>query len=74
MINKSYMGRIVIRLIDQDFFVNKYHHVPKDREYEKSGLYPKNGKPFRLFALLGWLTLSVVIIAGISYALNIILI
>lgn len=33
------------------------------REYEKSGLYPENGKPFRVFALLGWLAAVVVLMA-----------
>ncbi|MDT8399384.1 MAG: hypothetical protein RQ899_12280 [Pseudomonadales bacterium] len=42
-------------------------------EYEKSGLYPEHGKPFRLWALLGWLTLVIVILAGISALLNFIL-
>jgi hypothetical protein len=33
------------------------------REYEKSGLYPENAKPFRIFALLGWLATVVVLMA-----------
>lgn len=35
------------------------------REYEKSGLYPKHGKPFRVLALLG-------VIAGVIAALALI--
>lgn len=45
----------------------------EEREYEKSGLYPENGKPFRVLALLGWLAVIVVCLAGAAAALNIIL-
>lgn len=35
----------------------------EEREYEKSGLYPNGEKPFRLFALLGFLAGVIVFIA-----------
>lgn len=44
------------------------------REYEKSGLYPENGKPFRLWALLGGLMLVVAVLAGAAALLDILLI
>lgn len=34
------------------------------REYERSGLYPKQGKPFRVLALLGVLLLVILFMAG----------
>lgn len=34
------------------------------REYERSGLYPKQGKPFRVIALLGVLLLVILFMAG----------
>lgn len=34
------------------------------REYERSGLYPKEGKPFRVLALLGALLLVILFMAG----------
>lgn len=40
------------------------------REYEKSGCYPENGKPFRVWALLGGLLLVIVLIAGAAALLN----
>ena len=43
---------------------------PPPREYEKSGLYPRNGKAFRLWGLLGFLTLVIAILAGVSAILN----
>lgn len=46
----------------------------KAREYEQSGLYPATGKPFRLWALLGWLTLLIIVLAGVSAMLNFLLI
>jgi len=46
----------------------------KKREYEKSGFYPKNSKPFRIWALLGTLTGVILILAAISALLNFILI
>jgi len=39
---------------------------PVRREYEQSGLYPKNGKPFRVIALLGVIFAVIVALAGIS--------
>ena len=47
------------------------HRPP--REYEKSGCYPSEGKPFRLWALIGWLTLVIISIAGVAALLNAIL-
>ena len=44
-----------------------------EREYEQSGLYPENGKPFRVFALLGWLAGVVVFMAVAATILDLIL-
>lgn len=49
------------------------NRVSPEREFEKSGLYPKDGKAFRLWALLGWLSLLIGAIAGASALLNFIL-
>lgn len=43
------------------------------REYDRTGLYPKEGKAFRLWAILGWNLLVVAILAVVSAALNFIL-
>jgi hypothetical protein len=43
------------------------------REYEKSGLYPENGKPFRLWGLLGFLLLVIAVLAGVAALLDILL-
>lgn len=43
------------------------------REYEKSGCYPENGKPFRVWALLGGLMIVIVVIAGAAALLNFLL-
>jgi hypothetical protein len=41
------------------------------RDYEKSGLYPSDGsKPFRVWALLGFLSLVIAAIAGAAVLLN----
>jgi len=40
------------------------------REYEQSGLYPENDKPFRVFALLGWLAGIVVFMAVAAAVLD----
>jgi hypothetical protein len=45
----------------------------RSREYEQSGCYPAKGKPFRIWALLGWLTLLMVVLAGVAALLNFIL-
>ena len=45
----------------------------KPRAYEQSGLYPPAGKSFRLWALLGWLTLLIAVLAGVAALLNILL-
>jgi hypothetical protein len=44
------------------------------REYEKSGLYPETGKPFRMFALLGWLGAVVILMAAAAAILDYMLI
>ena len=41
-----------------------------EREYEKSGLYPEDGKPFRILALLGWLAAIVVLLAVAAAVLD----
>lgn len=43
----------------------------EEREYEKSGLYPENEKPFRILALLGWLGVIVICLAGAAAILDI---
>ncbi|HHX82175.1 MAG TPA: hypothetical protein GX696_04235 [Pseudomonadaceae bacterium] len=43
--------------------------APK-REFERSGCYPENGKPFRMWALFGWLTGIIVVLAAIAALLN----
>jgi hypothetical protein len=53
------------------------HHqdkTPEQREYEQSGFYPKEGKPFRIWALLAWLAGTVVVLAAASAILNFLLI
>lgn len=42
----------------------------QEREYERSGLYPENGKAFRIWALLAWLAGVVAFLAGASAVLN----
>lgn len=44
------------------------------REYEKSGLYPENGKSFRILALLGWIGVVVVFLAIAAGTLDYLLI
>lgn len=44
------------------------------RQYEKSGLYPKEDKPFRLLALLLGLTAVVIFLATAAAVLNFVLI
>lgn len=47
---------------------------PAYREYDRSGLYPSGGgKAFRIWALLGWLAGVIVVLAGVSALLNILL-
>ncbi|MEY4642800.1 MAG: hypothetical protein RLZZ227_2794 [Pseudomonadota bacterium] len=43
----------------------------ESRQYEQSGCYPDQGKAFRVWALLGWLTFVIVALAGAAAALNI---
>jgi len=45
-----------------------------DREYESSGLYPEEGKPFRLVALLLGLSGVVILLAVAAAVLNFVLI
>jgi len=45
-----------------------------EREYESSGLYPKEGKPFRLVALLLGLSGVVIFLAVAAAILNFVLI
>lgn len=47
---------------------------PPKREYERSGMYPKEGKQFRILALLGWLAGVVVLIATTAALLDYLLI
>lgn len=47
----------------EERFEERREERPEDREYEKSGLYPNGEKPFRLFALLGFLAGVIVFIA-----------
>lgn len=53
---------------------NPGHGKPADnkpeREYEQSGLYPENDKPFRVLALLGWLAGVVVLLAVAAAVLD----
>ena len=44
-----------------------------ERQYDRSGFYPGEGKAFRIWALLGWLTAVVVLLAGVSALLNFVL-
>ena len=46
------------------------HGNASEREYERSGMYPERGKPYRLWGLLGFLLLVVVFMAGASAVLN----
>lgn len=43
------------------------------REYDKSGFYPENGKPFRIWALLGWNLGVIILIAAAAAVLNFVL-
>lgn len=51
---------------------DKQQQAP-EREYDKTGFYPENEKPFRIWALLAWLTGTVVVLALVSALLNLIL-
>lgn len=53
---------------------NEAEQRQQKREFEQSGLYPDNGKPFRMWALFGWLTLLIAGLAGVAALLNFILI
>jgi hypothetical protein len=50
---------------------NPNDNKPPVREYEQSGLYPKHGKPFRIWALLGGLMLVILALAGVAALINI---
>lgn len=43
------------------------------REYETTGCYPENAKPFRMWALFGWLTALIVVLAAVAALLNFVL-
>lgn len=45
-----------------------------DREYDRSGFYPENGKSFRIWALLAWLGGTIIFLALVSALLNFMLI
>lgn len=49
---------------------NRNDDKPPGREYEQSGLYPADGKPFRLWALLGGLMLVIFALAGVAVLIN----
>jgi hypothetical protein len=42
----------------------------KGREYDSTGFYPAEGKKFRIWALLGWNLLVIVLIAVAAAVLN----
>jgi len=46
---------------------------PPKRQYERSGCYPEHGRPFRIWALVGALTLVVILLAATAWVLNLIL-
>lgn len=41
-----------------------------EREYDKTGLYPPNGKAFRVWALLAWLVGVIAALALVSVLIN----
>lgn len=41
-----------------------------DREYDRTGFYPAEGKKFRIWALLGWNVLVIVLVAVAAAILN----
>lgn len=45
-----------------------------EREYEKSGMYPENGRPFRLWALVLSLLGVMAFIAGAAMVLDLVLV
>ena len=57
----------------QDFDKSVDSNAKPEREYEQSGLYPENGKPFRIFALLGWLAGIVVFMLVAAAVLDMLL-
>ena len=46
---------------------------PTSREYDTSGFYPAEGKPFRIWGLLFWNIVVIVIVAVASAVLNFVL-
>jgi len=42
----------------------------QDREYDTTGFYPAEGKKFRVWALLGWNLLVMVLVAVAAAVLN----
>tara|TARA_R110002072_G_scaffold301164_1_gene480182 strand:- start:43617 stop:43796 length:180 start_codon:yes stop_codon:yes gene_type:complete len=59
-------------MLSQEFAMSESQKP--EREYEKTGLYPENDKPFRVWALLGWLGVIVVALAAVAALLDTILI
>jgi len=57
-------------LVMSDTNESKQPHRAEEREYEKSGLYPEDGKPFRILALLGWLGAVVICLVGAAAILD----
>jgi hypothetical protein len=46
------------------------NNTSANREYEKTGLYIKNGKSFRVLALLGVIVAVIISLAGIAAAID----
>ena len=44
---------------------------PLSREYDRTGFYPAEGKPFRVWAILGWNIAVIVVVAVIAAIINI---
>lgn len=53
-----------------DHPADETHASRQQREYEQSGCYPEQGKPFRIMALLAWLSAVIVVLAGVAAILN----
>jgi hypothetical protein len=53
--------------------MNDPDKFPPEREYDRSGFYTEEGKSFRIWALLAWLSGTIVVLAAISALLNFIL-
>jgi hypothetical protein len=60
-------------MLYQESFMSKEKHESDnkpEREYEKSGLYTKDGKSFRILALLGCLAAVVILLAVAAAVLD----